>query len=85
MLLLAEVRRLQPFTRVIMITGHATLDSAVEAMKLGAFDYIPKPFSPDQLVVVVGKALETRELVAENRYLRRELQVKLAGAVGVGI
>jgi DNA-binding NtrC family response regulator len=46
----------------------------VEATKLGAFDYIPKPFSPDRLLVTVGKALETREILSENRYLRHELQ-----------
>ena len=73
---LARIARREAPPPVVMLTAHGTVEQAVEAMKLGAFDYIPKPFSPDQLVVVVNKALENRELVAENRYLRRELQVK---------
>ena len=65
-----------PETIVIMITGFSTVETAVEAMKLGAFDYIPKPFTPDEVSVVVKKAIEKRALRAENIYLRQELQEK---------
>jgi two-component system NtrC family response regulator len=59
-----------------MITGYATVESAVEAMKSGAFDYLPKPFTPDEVAVVVKKALETRSMMLENIYLRGEIQAK---------
>ncbi|OHB80476.1 MAG: Fis family transcriptional regulator [Planctomycetes bacterium RBG_16_64_12] len=83
---LQRIRAVRPETEVVMMTGYAQIATAVEAMKLGAFDYIPKPFSPDQLVVTVGKALETRELLSENRYLRRELQsrYKFENIIGGG-
>ncbi len=58
---------------VIVITGYATVDSAVEAMKLGAYDFVPKPFSPDSLRLVVGKAIEKRQLRLENAALRSQL------------
>ncbi|MCK4583814.1 response regulator, partial [candidate division WOR-3 bacterium] len=52
---------------VIMITGYASIDTSVEAMKLGAFDYIPKPFTPDELRSVTERALERRRLLEEER------------------
>ena len=52
---------------VIMITGYASIDTAVEAMKLGAFDYIPKPFTPEELRSVTVRALERRRLLKEER------------------
>jgi DNA-binding NtrC family response regulator len=73
---LKHVRKEYPDTIVIMITGFSTVETAVEAMKLGAFDYIPKPFTPDEVSVVVKKALEKRSLQLENIYLRQELQEK---------
>ena len=73
---LKHVRKEYPDTIVIMITGFSTVETAVEAMKLGAFDYIPKPFTPDEVSIVVKKALEKRSLQIENLYLRRELQEK---------
>ncbi len=69
-------RREYPETIVIMITGFSTVETAVEAMKLGAFDYIPKPFTPDEVLIVVKKAIEKKNLVLENIYLRQELQEK---------
>ena len=57
---LRHVRKEYPDTIVIMITGFSTVETAVEAMKLGAFDYIPKPFTPDEVSIVVKKALEKR-------------------------
>src|SRR5512139_1118153 len=65
-----------PDSIVIMITGFSTVETAVEAMKLGAFDYIPKPFTPDEVSIVVKKAIEKKSLLAENVYLRQELQEK---------
>jgi DNA-binding NtrC family response regulator len=73
---LKTVRKEFPDTLVIMITGFSTVETAVEAMKLGAFDYIPKPFTPDEVTVVVRKALEQKSLLLENVYLRQELQEK---------
>ena len=55
---LSHVKTLHPDTSVIVITGYATIENSIEAMKNGAFDFIPKPFSPDQLRVVVSKAIE---------------------------
>ena len=69
---------------VVMITAFATTDSAISAMKEGAYDYITKPFKIDELGVVVGNALEKRRLTSENRRLRTQLrsQVKQRRIVG---
>jgi len=61
---------------VIIITGYSTIPSAVEAMKLGAFDYLPKPFTPDELSLVVHKAVEKKKLHEEVDFLRKELYEK---------
>ena len=55
---LSHVKALHPDTSIIVITGYATVEHSIEAMKNGAFDFIPKPFSPDQLRVVVAKAID---------------------------
>ena len=61
------VARDHPDTGVVMFTGYATVDSAVQSMKLGAFDYLPKPFTPDELVEVIGNALEkTRKAIRDR-------------------
>ena len=73
---LQTFRKEYPDTIIIMITGYSTVETAVEAMKLGAFDYIPKPFTPDEVTVVVKKAIEKKSLMLENIYLRQELQEK---------
>ena len=73
---LKRIKEEAPETVVIMITGYSTVKTAVEAIKLGAFDYVPKPFTPDELAMVVQQALEKRRLLHENVYLRRELKVK---------
>src|SRR4030042_838131 len=52
------------------------VETAIEAMKLGAFDYIPKPFTPDEVSIVVRKAIDQKNLLLENIYLRQELQEK---------
>ncbi|MEW6106411.1 MAG: sigma-54 dependent transcriptional regulator [Bacillota bacterium] len=71
---LEESKRSLPDTPVVVITGYSTVQNAVEAMKAGAFDYLPKPFKVDEVRLVVKKALERREIALENRRLRRELQ-----------
>lgn len=73
---LKTLRKEYSETIVIIITGFATVETAVEAMKLGAFDYIPKPFTPDEVSIVVKKAIEQKSLLMENIYLRKELQEK---------
>ncbi len=65
--LLKIVKDREPETDVIMITGYATVRTAVEAMKLGVFDYISKPFTPDELRSVVARAIERRRLLREER------------------
>lgn len=67
---------LWPDCRVIMITAFGTIDHAVEAMKLGAHDYITKPISPDHLEVIVNKALEYKSLKIENRHSKSEISDK---------
>lgn len=69
--LLPQIRAMQPDLPVIMLTAHGTIASAVEAMKLGAFDYLTKPFSLDQLRASVRKAVEVGALKQENRHLRQ--------------
>ena len=58
---------------VIMITGHGDVPMAVEAMRVGAFDFLEKPFNPDRMTELAKKATQTRRLVLDNRALRREL------------
>ncbi|MGB7574888.1 MAG: sigma-54 dependent transcriptional regulator [Thermodesulfobacteriota bacterium] len=74
--ILKTFRKEYPDSIIIMITGFSTVETAVEAMKLGAFDYIPKPFTPDEVSIVVKKAIEKKSLMLENIYLRQELQEK---------
>ncbi len=62
-------------SEVVIITGHSTVESAVEAMKEGAADYLSKPFSPAQLRIVVEKVSERSALMRENAALRRELEI----------
>ena len=73
---LQEVKRDYPDIIVIIITGYATVDTAVQSMKMGVFDYVAKPFTPDELITAVAKAFEHQRLLTENRYLREELTKK---------
>jgi DNA-binding NtrC family response regulator len=72
--ILKTVKTDYPYSNVILITGNASAETAVEAMKEGAFDYITKPVSFDKLELLVTKALEKSHLVAENLYLRQQLR-----------
>jgi len=69
---LQQARSKHPDLLIVVITGYATVESAVEAMKAGAYDFIPKPFTPDQLRIVVHRALEKKTLQREAELLRRE-------------
>ncbi len=71
---LKMVKDVSPETVVLMITAFATTETAVEAMKLGAYDYITKPFKVEEIKLVIRKALEKRSLRKENILLRREME-----------
>lgn len=71
---LRRARDVAPDTEVLIVTGYATIDTAVEAIKLGAFDYLEKPVSPPQLLVATARALERKHLVDLTRRLRSELE-----------
>ncbi len=68
--------RRDPDLPVIMVTGHGDVGMAVEAMRAGAYDFIEKPLSADHLVGVVGRAMEKRRLILDNRALRAEVEQK---------
>lgn len=70
---LKAIKEIQPDLPVIFITGYSSVDSAVEVMKLGAVDYIAKPFTPEEMLSTVKLALEQRVVALENLYLRKEL------------
>ncbi|MFC1563583.1 sigma-54-dependent transcriptional regulator [candidate division KSB1 bacterium] len=74
--ILKTVKSNYPNKPVIMITGYSSINTAVEAMKLGASDYLPKPFTPDELILVVFKAIEKKKLLNEVDFLRKELYEK---------
>ena len=69
--MVGELRRIRPDTPVVLMTAFGSIDSAVEAMRAGAFDYITKPFEPEAVLLTVERALERRALEEENRRLRR--------------
>lgn len=71
--ILEEAKKIDPEAEVIIFTGYATIESAVAAIKKGAFDYIQKPFTADQLSIAVEKALEHRRLIRENKQLRLQV------------
>lgn len=74
MQILKKCRELYPDAEVIMITGYATLESAVKAMKQGAFNYIAKPFRLDEVRIIVKEAAEKVRLKRENRELREQIE-----------
>lgn len=76
MTLLRESKKLYPEVPVIMITAFATTDSAVEAMKTGAFDYLSKPFKIEEIKVILRNALQAKSMELENRQLKSELRDK---------
>src|SRR5213595_1752705 len=82
---LDELKRIDEDLNVIIITAYASIETAIAAMKRGAFDYITKPFKNDEVLIVVRNALERNRLVRENRLLRRTVQEqysKFANIIG---
>ncbi len=84
MTVLREIREVDPDAVVMIITAYASIDQALEALRAGAYDYIPKPFKKDELLVRVRRALDYERLRAENRRLQEELRqaFKFEGIVG---
>ena len=82
--LLEAVKALQPKTAVIVLTAHATIETAVEATQKGAFDYITKPFRQERILLTVDKAMQWQDMVRENLALRQALEEKEGFASLVG-
>jgi two-component system, sensor histidine kinase and response regulator len=70
-----RIVEIDPEIVIVVITGYATIDTAVEAMKSGAYDFLPKPFAPDELRVIVGRGLERRHLRQRSRRLEVEQEL----------
>lgn len=70
---LAKIKERDPEATVVIITGYGTIKTAVQAIKLGALDFIAKPFTPDELLNLVRRALKNRQLTIENLYLKQSL------------
>jgi len=81
---LRAYKSVQPESEVILITAFGSMETAIEAVKAGAFDYLSKPFKLNEVLLVVERALENRSLVAENRNLKRQLgtQAQMRSLVG---
>ncbi len=71
---LAEIKRLRPDVAVVLISGHGTIETAVKATKLGAYDFIEKPLSLEKTLLAVARALEHSRLERENRELRQQVE-----------
>ena len=71
---LKRARGKMPDCKVVIMTAYGTVENAVEAMKLGAFDYITKPFSLDEILIIIKRALDFKTLEVENRRLHSELE-----------
>lgn len=80
--LLARLKATDPAIQVLLMTAYASLESAMEAVQLGATDYIMKPFKVDEIKVRIDRAIEQRRLISENLYLRRTIKQK-AGPSGL--
>jgi two-component system response regulator HydG len=73
---LRQIKALEPQLPVILLTAYATVETAVRAMQLGAFDYLRKPFEAEEMQIVVARALAHQRLVEENRKLRAEIEAR---------
>jgi two-component system, NtrC family, nitrogen regulation response regulator NtrX len=71
---LSRIREIDPYALVVMISGHGTIETAVEATRRGAYDFLEKPLDTDRILLVVRNGLQQRGLVAENARLRDEVQ-----------
>ncbi len=74
--LLEVMKERYPQTPVVILTGYGTIKSAVDAMKKGAYNYLIKPFRPDEIILIANKIMEEENLREENRFLRQELEKK---------
>jgi DNA-binding NtrC family response regulator len=81
---LRRIRRIDPLANVIIITAYGSVESAIEAMKIGALDYVQKPFKHDDLLLTLGKALERKRLQDENLRLKDELRQRYGFANIIG-
>jgi DNA-binding NtrC family response regulator len=79
MRVLRDIKRAKPSLPVVMITGYASIESSVQAMKLGAADYIEKPFTPDQLLKAVASALDiaATQVPEEQELIHKEVMIKV--------
>ena len=73
---LTRLKEMDPGLTILIITGYPSIETAVKAIKLGAYDYVTKPFTPDVLRMAVNRALERKSLVTENQHLRQQLSMK---------
>ena len=82
--ILKTCRQISPQTKVLMITAYGSVDTAVEAMRIGAYDYITKPFSMDELILTVKRLIALRDLEDENIYLKEKIEEKydFSGIIG---
>src|SRR6187402_1287661 len=83
MQVLDELKKHDDDLPVLMVTAYASMESAIAAMKKGAFDYITKPFKNDEVLVVLRNAVERRRLMAENTALKQNLQAQAARFSGI--
>jgi DNA-binding NtrC family response regulator len=72
--LLGKIKEIRPQTQVVIITAFATVNTAVQAIKIGAYDYLVKPFNPEELSLLIKRLVESQNLLKEISHLRKELQ-----------
>jgi len=83
--ILSRLKERDPFLEVIMMTAFGTIETAVHAMKLGAFDFLTKPFDPEHLSLLLKRAIENQRLAAENVLLREELSTRIGESEIIGV
>lgn len=82
--ILKKIKAEKPHIPVIMISGHGTIETAVNAIKIGAYDFIEKPFKSDRLILMIERAIENAKLKAENRTLKQKMETHIAKTELVG-
>ena len=82
--ILKSCKQISTRTKVLMITAYGSVDTAVEAMKIGAYDYITKPFSMDEFILTVKRLIALRDLEDENIYLKEKIEERyeFSGIIG---